>query len=193
MTQTTLEKKPEAAAETSPKKPRAYSGMAVFVANLPYAAMGLIGAAIIALTLGLHWKGLLAAGGYASYAIAGSLWIIIFLCPYCALHGTRGCPCGYATVSALLRKKGRTDCFDKKFKRHIPVIIPLWFIPLIVGGWGLWKSGFDWVPVALMAVFAVDAFIVLPMTSTGHSCSECPQSDNCPWMKKTVKKNGQAA
>jgi hypothetical protein len=31
-------------------------------------------------------------------------------------------------------------------------------------------------------VFAVDAFIILPVLSRKHGCVECPQKDDCPWM-----------
>ena len=32
-------------------------------------------------------------------------------------------------------------------------------------------------------VFAVDAFVVLPLLSVKHGCKGCPQKDVCPWMK----------
>jgi len=74
------------------------------------------------------------------------------------------------------------DCFDEKFKRHIPVIVPLWFIPVVVGVIAL-IGAFSVRLLVLLIVFAVDAFVLLPLLSTKHSCKECPQRDTCPWMK----------
>ena len=73
------------------------------------------------------------------------------------------------------------DMFAKKFKRHIPVIVPLWLIPVACGAVAL-SQRYSPGLVGLAAAFAVNAFIILPLLSRRHSCSECPQKDDCPWM-----------
>lgn len=151
------------------------------VNNLPYALMIVLGGGLIASALGIGTAGLAAALGYVAYGLFGALWIIVFLCPSCAYHGTRNCPCGYGTLSTYLRRKAETRCFATQFKRHIPVIVPLWFIPPVVGGAAL-ARGFSWVLAVLLAAFALDAFLILPLFSKRHGCAECPQRDDCPWM-----------
>jgi hypothetical protein len=66
------------------------------------------------------------------------------------------------------------------------VIVPLWFIPLLVGVPVL-ISRFSCLLLALIVIFAVDAFIILPLISTKHGCKECPQKETCPWMKLKIK------
>jgi hypothetical protein len=150
--------------------------------NLPYLAMVLLGAATIwtgAAAPGL-WQVALAAG-YAVYGVLGAAWIMIFVCPYCGFHGTTLCPCGYGYLSAKLRAKQCGSDFARQFKRHIPVIVPLWFLPLVAGGWALFCE-FSWALAGLCAAFAVDAFVILPLMSKHYGCSACPQKDTCPWM-----------
>jgi len=36
----------------------------------------------------------------------------------------------------------------------------------------------------LMGVFAVDAFVLLPLVSRLYGCGHCPQKTDCPWMIK---------
>ena len=130
--------------------------------------------------------GWIPASLYLLYGIGGALWIMIFLCPYCHFWNTTACPCGYGRIAARLREQklqeGTDDnLFRKKFRRHIPVIVPLWFIPVAAGVYFL-VSSFWWPLLILLVVFAVDAFVVLPLLSRKHGCVECPQKDQCPWM-----------
>jgi len=166
---------------------REYTRLQTIIANIPYAAMVLLGAATIASGFGFSPWALAGGGAYLAYGIAGAFWIMIFVCPYCAYHATRGCPCGYGTVSARLVKKGVTegknDCFPAKFKRHIPVIVPLWLIPVVCGAPALWHSP-SWWHIGLISAFAIDSYIVLPLLSRKHSCADCPQRDDCPWMAR---------
>ena len=162
---------------------REISRLTVFINNLPYMSMLLTGAAIFVLSLGMTAWAWTAAVAYVIYGLIGAFWIMYFLCPFCGYHGTRGCPCGYGWLSSLLRAKQDPTCFSKKFKWHIPVIVPLWFLPLIPGIWACTHT-FSWLLVSLMVVFAVISFVIIPLTSTRHGCTECAQRDNCPWMKK---------
>jgi hypothetical protein len=160
--------------------------------NLPYIAMIALGTAVLLVGIDtMLWKWP-AAAAYLIYGAAGVLWIILFLCPFCRYYDTRSCPCGYGQIAARLRKRKSLDpaqhdatpqdCFDEKFKKHIPVIVPLWFIPLLVGVPVLVTS-FSLILLVLMVVFALDSFVILPLFSTRHGCKECPQQDSCPWMR----------
>ncbi|MCX8155370.1 MAG: hypothetical protein N3J91_02755 [Verrucomicrobiae bacterium] len=162
---------------------RLYTTTETFLANLPYAIMVLTGGALLAVGFGggpWAWVG---AAAYALYGLGGSLWTMIFICPYCAYYATRGCPCGYGMVAARLVPKAERECFAEKFRKHIPVLVPLWLIPAAVGGWLLWRQ-FDATLAVLLAVFVVDAFVLLPLFSRRHGCSKCPQRETCPWMGK---------
>jgi hypothetical protein len=174
---------------TSDVTMRQYSSVQELINNIPYITMTLLGTVIFIVAFGnLVWA-LTAAGAYLIYGIAGAFWIMVFVCPYCRYWNTRLCPCGYGRIAAKFRSKSDVDCFSEKFKKHIPVIVPLWFIPILAGGPVL-VSRFSWLLLALLIIFALDAFVVLPLVSTQHGCKECPQKDTCPWMKRKTKHNG---
>ncbi len=158
-----------------------YSYAQQIVNNLPYTAMALLGAAIFIVGFERAMWGWICASIYVVYCVAGAFWIILFLCPYCERHGTMCCPCGYGRVAARLREKADVNLFREKFKKHIPVIMPLWFIPVIAGV-VFAVRGFSWSMVVLLVVFALVAFVVLPLFSKRHSCTRCPQKEACPWM-----------
>jgi hypothetical protein len=149
--------------------------------NLPYLAMLLLGAAICHTTVAGPAWGWLAAGGYLAYGLAGAFWIMLFVCPYCQFYATRRCPCGYGRIAARLRPRQAGDRFRAQFRKHIPVITPLWFLPLIPGGVALARH-FSWPLLALVLAFAVDAFAILPLVSRWYGCAQCPQESTCPWM-----------
>ena len=170
---------------------RKYSRLDTAIANTPYVGMILMGLVTIAYAGAFSAWGLTGAGIYLAYGIVGALWIMIFVCPYCGFYATTECPCGYGTISARIVKKGDRDDFAQKFRRHIPVIVPLWIIPIVCGGIGLWRS-FSWWLVGLVLAFVVESCIVLPTVSKKHGCVECPQRDQCPWMGKGAQQAGQA-
>jgi len=160
---------------------REYSSAQEFVNNIPYVAMMVLGAAVF--VLGFHdsaW-GLMAAASYLAYGLAGAFWIMMFVCPYCKYWDSKSCPCGYGRMSARFREKSPVECFAEKFKKHIPVIVPLWFVP-VLAGLPVVVYSFSWMLLVLLVVFALDAFIILPLISTKHGCKECPQKELCPWM-----------
>ncbi|MDH4238106.1 MAG: hypothetical protein OEW48_00950 [Phycisphaerae bacterium] len=149
--------------------------------NLPYACMTLLGAAIFVVGIANPVWGWICASAYVIYSVGGAFWIIVFLCPFCERHGTMCCPCGYGRIAARLRQKADVSRFREKFKRHIPVIVPLWFIP-VIGGVVFAVHSFSWSMVILLVVFALVAFVILPLFSKRHSCTHCPQKESCPWM-----------
>jgi hypothetical protein len=153
-----------------------------FVDNLPYLAMTGLGAGVLFAGLGATFWGFGAGGLYILYSLAGAVWIMIFVCPHCQFYGTRLCPCGYGRIAARLRPRSSETRFAEQFRRHIPVIVPLWFIPLVAGG-VLLARNFTPLMAVLMAVFVVDAFGILPLMARKYGCAHCPQKADCPWMK----------
>ena len=160
---------------------REYTGLETLVANLPYMVMVVLGAGTIAVAFdGAPWA-FVGAAGYFVYGVVGAFWIMVFMCPSCAYYGTRECPCGYGMISAKLARQRDLACFSAKFKIHIPVIVPIWLIPAVCGGVVLYHS-FSWTVVVLVVVFVVNSYVILPLVAKRHSCADCPQKEDCPWM-----------
>ena len=149
--------------------------------NLPYAVMVLLGSAILLIGLGQGPWRWVASGAYFAYGLGGALWIIVFLCPHCHFFDTRLCPCGYGRISAKLRPKKDGDRFAEKFRRHIPVIVPLWLIPPVAGVIVL-LCQVSAAVLVLVVAFAVNSFLILPLVSKKYGCARCPQKESCPWM-----------
>jgi len=162
---------------------REYSSFQELADNVPYLLMGLCGSALLLAGFGPTLSGWLAAGSYFAYCMAGAVWIMIFVCPYCQYHGTRSCPCGYGQISAKLAPKHEENRFAAQFRKHIPVIVPLWAIPLIAGI-VFYMQHRSQVVLVLLIVFVLDAFVLLPLVSRLYGCGHCPQKTDCPWMIK---------
>jgi len=173
----------------SSKPMRQYSPSQELINNTAYIVMTLLGAAILFMGCGGSTGGWISAIAYLAYGIAGAVWIMVFVCPYCKYFDTRACPCGYGRIAARFCSKQTIECFDEKFKKHIPVIVPLWFIPIVAGAVPLIRS-FSLPLLVLLLIFAINAFVILPLISTKHGCKECPQKSTCPWMKYTAKPAG---
>jgi len=154
-----------------------------FIDNLPYIFMIILGALMFIIAPKASAPNWLLAGLYMFYGIAGALWIIIFVCPYCHYYDTRACPCGYGQISAKLCKVRDQSRFIEKFKKHIPVIIPLWIIPVVAGIIFLFQN-FSFTLLLLVVLFAIDGFLILPLFSRKYGCAHCPQKNTCPWMRK---------
>jgi hypothetical protein len=160
---------------------RIISHLQVCIDNLPYLAMILLGSAIFLVGFQSDFWRWLLAGLYLAYGAVGALWIIIFVCPHCHFYDTRLCPCGYGNIAPKFRAKKDGAEFAQQFKKHIPVIVPLWFIPLI-GGAIILIGGFSWILLGLVAAFVVNSYVLLPWVSRQYGCASCPQKENCPWM-----------
>jgi len=161
--------------------PAAITLLHKFLSNLPYLAMLALGFAIfLACFNTTPWRWLWAFL-YVFYGFAGSLWIMLFLCPYCNFYDTRLCPCGYGRLAPKLRTRKDSLLFARQFRRHICAIVPLWFIPPVVGVVSLFKS-FSLPLLVLLLVFAVNSFVILPLFSRKYGCAHCPQKQSCPWM-----------
>ena len=169
--------------EDEPGVSREHSALSIVIGNLPYAVMVLLGTIIIALSQELYWWAWIAAGAYLVYGALGSFWIILFLCPHCPGYGQGWCPCGYGALAAKLRPAGDVLLFSKKFRQHIPVIVPLWIIPVVIGG-VLIADSFSWPLAILLGTFVVESCVILPLVSKSHGCKNCPQREACPWMSQ---------
>lgn len=163
------------------RTPHEYSNLQTFIDNLPYIMMVILGAVIFITGLKMSVLGWTAFVLFILYGIVGAFWIIVFVCPYCHYYDTRACPCGYGQIAGKLLPKKDGDLFMEKFKKHIFVLIPLWIIPILAGLLFL-ISSFSWLMLALIIVFAIDSFIILPLISRRYGCAHCPQKDTCPWM-----------
>jgi hypothetical protein len=159
-----------------------YTHTQELLANLPYLLMLLLGGAILALTTSSIWS-LVAAIGFVTYGLAGSIWIMAFVCPYCHFFNTRRCPCGYGQFAPRFATPRDGSRFSEKFRRHIPVIVPLWLIPPAAAIGSLIHS-YSTALLLLLLAFGLNSFVILPLLSRRHCCSSCPQKDGCPWMGK---------
>ncbi len=158
-----------------------YTHFQEMIDNLPYIIMTLLGATILLFVLEMSVWGWITFGGFIVYGIMGTLWFIVFICPYCHFFDTRTCPCGYGQIAPKIRAKMDGNRFNEKFKKHVPVIFPLWGIPTVVSVTSLFM-GFSPLILILFLLFAIDAFLVLPLISKKYGCAHCPQKDTCPWM-----------
>ena len=139
---------------------REYSPVQELFHNIPYIGMTILGVIVLGAALGGTGWGVISATAFLLYGIMGTVWIMIFVCPYCRYWNTKSCPCGYGRIAAKFRQKKPIESFREKFKKHIPVIVPLWFIPVFVGVPFVIRS-FSWILLVLLVVFALDAFVVL--------------------------------
>lgn len=158
------------------------AGYQVLLDNLPYIIMCLLGSVIFWLAGREMWRWLL-GGLYLGYGAAGAIWIILFVCPYCHFYDTGLCPCGYGRIAARLRSKNNPDLFARRFRRHIPVIVPLWILPVAGGVVSLFGQ-FSWLLLGLLGAFLVNSYVILPLVSRRYGCASCPQKKNCPWMSR---------
>ncbi len=159
-----------------------YTNMETLIDNIPYIVMTIVGAIIILLGFELSVLGWIFSIMYILYGILGAVWIMIFICPYCHFFNTRACPCGYGIIAVKFNKKKSIENFAQKFKKHIPVIVPLWLIPVLVGGYFI-IINLNWLILILIFVFSINSFIILPLVSKKYGCAHCPQKDTCPWME----------
>ena len=160
-----------------------YSHLQTVINNLPYLTMLILGDAILLFAFDNRTTGTITASIYALYGLIGAFWIMVFICPYCRFWGTGDCPCGYGIIATHFTEKKNPQLFSEKFKRHIPVIVPLWFIPVILGG-VVMMMDFSFLLLIMLILFAIDSFILLPVLSKKHGCTHCPQKQDCPWMER---------
>ena len=164
-----------------------YTHTQEFIDNLPYIIMTILGAIILIIGFKFSLLGILAGIIFIVYSIIGTFAIILYVCPYCRYYDTRACPCGYGQIAAKVREKRDGDRFNEKFKKHIPIIFPLWIIPIVVAVISLIYE-LSIIMIILLVLFIFDSIIVLPLVSRKYGCAHCPQKATCPWMVKKNKK-----
>ena len=158
-----------------------YSALHVWMDNIPYIIMVLLGAYII----GLSFNYLL-AGAFVLYGIAGTLWFIYFICPYCHYYGSKACPCGYGVISKAITAKKDETRFHSVFKRNILAIVPMWILPVAAGVYNM-INAYSHLMLALTIIFMLDSYVILPWISRKYGCVDCPNKDECPWMGSKKK------
>ncbi|MCU0799919.1 MAG: hypothetical protein MUC62_09665 [Candidatus Thermoplasmatota archaeon] len=164
------------------KEQQDYTHLQELTDNIPYILMVLLGSLILLVGLDLKLVGIVLSVSYVIYGTLGAFWIIWFVCPYCNFYGTRSCPCGYGQFAVSFRSKQREEDFKGKFRKHIPVIVPLWIVP-VIGGIVSLLFDLSVIVLVLMVLFILDSYIILPLVSKKYGCAHCPQKDTCPWMK----------
>jgi len=65
----------------------------------------------------------------------------------------------------------------------MPVVIPAWVVPAIVGIVSL-AYEFSLLKLILIGAFVLISFVLLPLMSKKKGCSSCPQRGECAWMGK---------
>jgi cobalamin synthase len=117
------------------------------------------------------------AAVYLVYSLLSNVFYMAWVCPYCGHYALGTCPAGFHILSArrFKPKPGRT--FRSEFQRNLYIMVPGWFVPPIAALY-LLVSGFSWSVLALVIVFCVVAFWLLPETSKKH-CEGCETVD-CP-------------
>lgn len=156
------------------------SVLGTFVHNIPYAGTILLGAVVIFFSLEGIYRWLF-SGLFMVYGMVSTLWFILFLCTHCHSYGSRGCHSGFGRMAAKLRPRGDVSLFRKKFKTHMPVVVPSWVVPVIVGIVSL-AYEFSLLKLILIGAFVLISFVILPLMSKNKGCSSCPQREDCPWM-----------
>jgi len=159
-----------------------YSALHVWLDNLPYIIMVFLGS----LMIGLAFDKLLAVL-FILYGAAGTLWFIVFICPYCHYYGSRACPCGYGVLSKKIAPKKDENRFHSVFKRNISAIVPIWLLPLVAGIYNMFNV-FSVRMLILAIIFIADSYVILPWISRKYGCVNCPNKAECPWMGTGKKK-----
>jgi hypothetical protein len=156
-----------------------YSTTQVWFNNAPYIATVILGASIV-----WHSWNMVFSLLFGLYGAIGTFWFIVFICPRCGFHATKACPCGYGIISAMLVRKKDGSQFKKAFIRNVPVLFPIWVVPVYAGVRGMTRY-FSPVPLFMLAMFIVISWVLLPLVSKRHGCMHCPNRERCPWMGKT--------
>lgn len=124
---------------------------------------------------------------YLAYGLLSNVLYMAWVCPYCGHYSPGTCPAGFDVLSRrrFEAKAGRT--FGAQFRRNVLVVAPGWFLPPLAGAY-LLVARFSWAVLALLVIFCITAFWLLPETAKKH-CAGCETAD-CP---RRPKPQGTAA
>jgi hypothetical protein len=128
-----------------------------------------------AVLVGLAWwpLGLV----YLAYSLFSNYLYMAWICPYCGHYLLGTCAAGFDLLSGKRFRPIPGRSFGSEFRRKAWVLYPGWFLPPVAGLY-LLISHFTWPGLALLAVFCLDAFWLLPEVSKQH-CRNCDTVD-CP-------------
>ena len=155
------------------------------VHNLPYILTIALGGWLTLHSVGYGTWGFIFLSSYLFYSVVATLCFIYFLCGYCGSFGPGRCPSGFGFIASKLRRRGRGGSFGKRFRMHMPVVIPIWVIPVVIALYCLLMD-FSVPVILILTVFVFNSFLVLPILSRKKGCSGCSQRNDCPWMKKEI-------
>ncbi len=114
---------------------------------------------------------------YLAVVLASNLLFMALVCPYCRHLETRSCHSGYHLVARFFpRREGKT--FARQFQRNMAVMYPVWALPPLAGLYALLR-GLDWGLLAVLLLFCLFGFVVLPLASR-HLCDGCANAADCP-------------
>ncbi len=124
---------------------------------------------------------------YLAYSLFSNYLYMMWICPYCGHYLLGTCAAGFDILSnkRFRPQPGRT--FGSEFRRRSWVLYPGWFLPPVAGLY-LLIFHFSWFPLALLVVFCLVAFWLLPEASKKH-CENCETVD-CPRHPKNKKAQG---
>ena len=101
---------------------------------------------------------------YLAYSLYSNILYMAWICPYCGHYALGTCAAGFDILSRKRFKPQPGKTFGSEFRRKSWVLYPGWFLPPIAGLY-LLVFQFSWVGLALLAIFCVDAFWLLPEVS----------------------------
>ncbi len=156
------------------------------VEDLPTFVMFILGAVIFLLSS--PHAGWLYALIYLTFCVVSLLWFMRFICSHCLNAYNAGCPSLFGGIASRFFKQRPPEAYAESFRRNIVILYPCWFVPPIVGLYQLISACSVPMLVALIA-FALDAFVILPLASKGHGCTDCAMAAECPRMTHTQPKS----
>jgi len=141
-----------------------------------------------AVLTGLVWWPL--APIYLVICVASNIFYMYWVCPYCGHYHLGTCAAGFDVLSGRRFKAELDRTFRGQFRLGTIVVGLGWFIPPIAALYLLvihfsWTALYWWAILALLAVFCVVAFWLLPEASKKH-CDGCETVD-CPRRPKKAK------
>ena len=121
---------------------------------------------------------------YLAYSVLSNYLYMAWICPYCGHYVLGTCAAGFDILSRKRFKPQPSRTFGTEFRRKSWVLYPGWFLPPVAGLY-LLIFHFSWAALALLVIFCVDAFWLLPKVSQKH-CENCETVD-CPRYPKNKK------
>ena len=121
---------------------------------------------------------------YLAYSLFSNVLYMAWICPYCGHYSLGTCAAGFDILSGRRFKTRPGKTFGTEFRRRSWVLYPGWFLPPVAGVYLLFTA-FSWITLALLAVFCMVAFWLLPEVSKKH-CEACETVD-CPRYPKNKK------